>query len=415
MNRLLELEKELARFSGKGSPLGTPSVPVSNGQSRDAYVRQKSDKTNDITEKGKICCLSIDGGGIRGLIPALILAEIETRVKRLKPNWAIQDCFDYYAGTSTGGIVAASLLIEGTPESDFLTGGAPDGKSDKYKYSPAAIAKIYDGPDAAKIFNPYFNNKGVVASKHKVKYDRTGLDNVLKERIGKVTFGQLLKPIFITSVNINLGRPRIWDNVSDKDQPAIDVLRATSAAQTYFDPVPIHGKSITDMAEYADGGTVQNNPAWILLNNVMCNFNLLERQFGGVISNKAPRTTSYDRGLIEKGYVVNPEDVVMVSIGTGESHVGVRPGTYYDAGEIGWAGTIIEQGMAANSALTHLEVHRMLGRKNYFRFNPSLLEAVELDDISPANIKRMKDAVNRLIRDENARIDELVALLIANN
>jgi patatin-like phospholipase/acyl hydrolase len=45
--------------------------------------------------------LSIDGGGIRGLIPALVLAEIETRTGK-----AVADCFDLIAGTSTGGILA---------------------------------------------------------------------------------------------------------------------------------------------------------------------------------------------------------------------------------------------------------------------------------------------------------------------
>lgn len=48
--------------------------------------------------------LSIDGGGIRGIIPAIILAEIEKRSR--KP---ISQIFDLMAGTSTGGIVVAGL------------------------------------------------------------------------------------------------------------------------------------------------------------------------------------------------------------------------------------------------------------------------------------------------------------------
>ncbi|GFR05488.1 patatin [Trichonephila clavata] len=48
--------------------------------------------------------LSVDGGGIRGIIPALILAEIEKRAR--KP---IAEIFDLMAGTSTGGIVIAGL------------------------------------------------------------------------------------------------------------------------------------------------------------------------------------------------------------------------------------------------------------------------------------------------------------------
>ena len=48
--------------------------------------------------------LTIDGGGIRGLIPALILAELERRIDR-----PLHACFDMIAGTSTGGIIAAGL------------------------------------------------------------------------------------------------------------------------------------------------------------------------------------------------------------------------------------------------------------------------------------------------------------------
>src|SRR2546421_11063200 len=58
--------------------------------------------------------LSIDGGGIRGIIPATVLAEIEKRTK--KP---IAKLFDLIAGTSTGGIIALALTkpnYEGKPE-----------------------------------------------------------------------------------------------------------------------------------------------------------------------------------------------------------------------------------------------------------------------------------------------------------
>ncbi len=48
--------------------------------------------------------LSVDGGGIRGIIPAIILAEIEQRTR--KP---IAEIFDLVTGTSTGGIVVAGL------------------------------------------------------------------------------------------------------------------------------------------------------------------------------------------------------------------------------------------------------------------------------------------------------------------
>ena len=72
--------------------------------------------------------LAIDGGGIRGLIPALVLAEIERRTGR-----RIADMVDLIAGTSTGGILACAL-------------GKPD------PLPAAEIAALYD-EEGPKIFD----------------------------------------------------------------------------------------------------------------------------------------------------------------------------------------------------------------------------------------------------------------------
>ena len=52
--------------------------------------------------------LSIDGGGLRGIIPAMVLTEIEERTRR-----AITETFDLIAGTSTGGMLALGLVMPG--------------------------------------------------------------------------------------------------------------------------------------------------------------------------------------------------------------------------------------------------------------------------------------------------------------
>ena len=67
--------------------------------------------------------LSISGGGIRGIIPAIILSHIEKHVG--KP---ISKCFDLIAGTSTGGIIATLLSV---PENN------------KPKYSASQVVELY--------------------------------------------------------------------------------------------------------------------------------------------------------------------------------------------------------------------------------------------------------------------------------
>ena len=60
------------------------------------------------TDKFRILC--VDGGGIRGLIPALVIAELERRIQaEAGPRARISDYFHMFSGTSTGGLVALSL------------------------------------------------------------------------------------------------------------------------------------------------------------------------------------------------------------------------------------------------------------------------------------------------------------------
>src|SRR3954465_2479735 len=60
------------------------------------------------TDRFRILC--VDGGGIRGLIPALVIAEIERRIQaRAGPEARVADYFHMFAGTSTGGLVALSV------------------------------------------------------------------------------------------------------------------------------------------------------------------------------------------------------------------------------------------------------------------------------------------------------------------
>ncbi|RWW49717.1 hypothetical protein BHE74_00044071 [Ensete ventricosum] len=58
----------------------------------------------------RVTVLCIDGGGVRGLIPATIIAFLEAKLQELDgPEARIADYFDVIAGTSTGGLVTAML------------------------------------------------------------------------------------------------------------------------------------------------------------------------------------------------------------------------------------------------------------------------------------------------------------------
>ena len=418
MNRLLDLEKELARFAGHNTKpaLPTPVVEGRSGAQSYHYAFTEPKK------KGKVCVLTIDGGGIRGLIPALILERLERMIRNKKPKMVIQHAFDYFGGTSTGGIIVAALLVPPSivnEKEDNELANIETPLTKEYKYNANQIASIYKGADASRIFHerPSLGNlvdkgKDAIYVKYKRKGPNgdAGLDGVIDERFGGIPFSALLKPCFLTAMNITTGAGRVFNNVDDGRWLAKDVVRATSAAQTYFDPVQINQPGRPNGDWFADGGLYQNNPSKLVLDRVMYEFVATEARFGGIASNKSPLITSYPNGN-----QVSPKDIVFVSLGTGRVNSGVDGSTMRNSGQGYWVRTMIEQTMSSNSIANDEDMRRILGNAQYFRLNPELNGGVEMDDISPANLARMDQAVVTLFQREEARINQLVDLLVANN
>src|SRR5919198_1588171 len=84
---------------------------------------------------GGVKVLAIDGGGIRGLIPALVLAEIERRTGRRTAS-----LFDLVAGTSTGAIIACALTRPGAmPAAEAAALYEQDGPS---VFHPSLLKRI---------------------------------------------------------------------------------------------------------------------------------------------------------------------------------------------------------------------------------------------------------------------------------
>ena len=128
--------------------------------------------------------LSIDGGGIRGLIPALVLAEIERRTGR-----RIAEMFDLIAGTSTGAILACGLACRG-----------PDGAP---AHTAEELADLYvtEGP---KIFDKSLVKQvtslgGLIDE----RYDDAGLNDALERYLGEARLKEVLTDVFLTAYEIH--------------------------------------------------------------------------------------------------------------------------------------------------------------------------------------------------------------------
>lgn len=169
--------------------------------------------------------LSIDGGGVRGIIPARILQDIETRTGK-----RISELFDLIMGNSTGGILALGLV---TPDTQ---GAAQYTAHDMVSFYQKNCEKIFSASLGRKLQTGW----GLWAP----KYSRKSLDKILKKVLGEAKLSQTLIPALITSFSLDQSLPHVWTTrkaqkgVHD-DYYLYDVAGATSAAPTYFPPKQI--------------------------------------------------------------------------------------------------------------------------------------------------------------------------------
>lgn len=213
-----------------------------------------------------VTILSIDGGGIRGIIPATILAFLESELQKLDGNEArLADYFDVVAGTSTGGLVTAMLT-------------APN-KEGRPLFAASEIKEFYL-EHCPKIFPqnhfPFSATKNLVKSLTGPKYDGEYLHQLIHAKLGDTRLHQTLTNVVIPTFDIKHLQPTIFSSYEVKKNPLknatlADITISTSAAPTYL---PAHffktHDSAGNMKEYnlIDGGVAANNPALVAIGEV---------------------------------------------------------------------------------------------------------------------------------------------------
>ncbi|GLT47004.1 hypothetical protein SLA2020_207270 [Shorea laevis] len=236
-----------------------------------------------------ITILSIDGGGIRGIIPGTILAFLEAQLQKLDGEEArLSDYFDVIAGTSTGGLVTAMLS---TPdEKNRPLFAAKDIKDFYLEHCP----KIFP-QDSSALFAPATN---LVRSLSGPKYDGKYLHEVVKEKLGEKTLSQTLTNVVIPTFDIKNLQPTIFSNYQVKNDPCLnallsDICISTSAAPTYL---PAHHFETEDyingkLREFnlVDGGVAANNPTLVAISEVTKEITKGNRDFFSIKANDYSR------------------------------------------------------------------------------------------------------------------------------
>lgn len=286
--------------------------------------------------------LSCDGGGIRGKATTQFLYRIEQELN--KHGTCMKEQVDFFAGTSTGAIIACALAT-----TDLTI---------------TAINDLYSPENAGWIFS---ENKGLfeIDGINAPKYEDGGKKELLKlkfegSKIGNVPDG---KHVLVTAYSIEKRQPVIMKSTkeSHRDIYSWKAADASSAAPTFFPTaeVLIDGERLW----LIDGGVVANNPAMCAVSEAM--------KLWGM-------------------------DIKILSVGTGYKTRKINGPESVKWGALGWftKGDII--GLLSDERLVDHQVKTILG-DNYIRVNSSMVSQPGLesppddamDDVSVGNIEKL--------------------------
>jgi hypothetical protein len=298
--------------------------------------------------------LAIDGGGIRGIIPAIVLAELERRAGQ--PAHAL---FDLVAGTSTGGIIACALT---RPE-------------------PRPAAELVDlyRTEGPRIFSRSLARRVTSAEGYlDERYDDEALGAALARYLGDTPLRDARTRVVVTTYDLHAREPflfRSWR--SGPDVPMAVAARATSAAPTYFEPVLFQGRSLVD------GGVYAINPALV----------------------------AYAEALRLRPSEP-PAEHVVVSLGTGKQTRRIEHDDARGWGQLEWARPLIGVVFDGAADAAEATVEAIVAERHH-RFQVELTRASDdLDDASEDNLARLEEHARELVEASGGRMDAALSAVV---
>lgn len=382
--------------------------------------------------------LCIDGGGIRGIIPAVVLAELEQRTGR-----AISDCFDLIAGTSTGGIIALALT-------------RPDPRG-RPQYTAADVVGFYEDLGPAIFARDALHRAVTFESLAGPRFDLAPLRRALAEYFGDTRLSEALRDVLITSYDIERREPFFFKSHHartrpDRDFAMRDVGAATAAGPTYFEPVRIETRDHVGYRALVDGGVFANNPtmcAWVEALGLFGGGSPVApvalaartavdvgsgrpRSGSGASGDPRSATTRIEATLdlehsgpprVTAGPLYSPTvttwdaDWLVLSLGTGHSERRIPYAKARGWGLASWATSIIDIVFDGVSDTVDHQMRQLLpdvagAPLRYCRIQTDLRGASgELGDASKANVARLKKLGRGLVSEHARRLDQIASRL----
>ena len=319
-------------------------------------------------KKKVVNVLSIDGGGIRGILPSQILVYVEKKLSEIYGKTTrLSDHFDLIAGTSTGGILAALYCF---PDKD----GNP-------KYTAEESLNLYmnNGSDIFKKQSRwYYTLNGLLGP----RYNPDNIENLFEMYFEDTRIKESTTNLMLSSIdNINREIYFFKSYKAKEKEPHNtlfkDAVRATSAAPTYFRPNHIYIDG--EERSLIDGGLGINNPtisAYIEIGNLY------------------PEATTIN----------------ILSIGTSPLEESISYKVAKKWGTITGAPKLFDITLASMADAVDYQMSELYKNENmignYLRVQPQLFNASgEMDDASHKNLKALQEAGIKSTELNKAEID----------
>ncbi|KAL0303096.1 UNVERIFIED_CONTAM: Patatin-like protein 6 [Sesamum radiatum] len=228
-------------------------------------------------QRGKICILSVDGGGMRSILSGKALAYLETALKNKSgnPDARIADYFDVAAGTGVGGIFTAMLFAANDQNRPIFHA------DETWKFLAAEGKKFYSsgkaGNSKGKFFKRIFKKSGASTGSSTAGLEKAMKEAFKDERTGRsLTLKNTLKPVLIPCYDLSSTAPFLFSRADALESDSYDfnlweVCLATSAEPGAFDPVCMKSVDGLTRCVGVDGGLAMNNPTAAAITHVLHN------------------------------------------------------------------------------------------------------------------------------------------------
>ncbi|XP_022743776.1 patatin-like protein 2 [Durio zibethinus] len=349
------------------------------------------------TDGKLVTILSIDGGGVRGIIPATILAFLEIQLQKLDGEKArIADYFDFIAGTSTGGLVTAMLTSPNDENQPMFTA--------------KEIIKFYH-EHCPHIF-PFeeFHTYAMVP-----KYNGEKLQEIIRNLLEQTSLRQTLTNVIIPSYDIKLLQPIVFSTLKARrndleDAQLADICISTSAAPYYLPPHKFEVKSRT--FNMVDGGVAANNPEkYCIFKNTLLAISEVAKEKN--LEGKAECSNNMDRSKL-----------LVLSLGTGSSkrHNELKVGSK-SCGLIHWvvgpngSTPISDVLLTAMDDMVDIYLSAFFQgpsfKDNYLRIQTDSLKSSEitLDNSNKENLENLEKIGNALLKAPVSKVSLATGLL----